>query len=497
MTFEAIGHVVHLLQDVSVPAHVRNDLTSHLAFQGFVSRDPRRWFSNGFEHYLKKNPDIVNQAQYNALDYTNWQVTDFWDTDGTTLTGMAEIINANYLSDSTIPNNNPSTEHTFTYPNISSENYQICEEESTLIPTVKFKYISRKSRGDCPPPEQKTTDHFAFVSFVNEEDEINNQNISSLKLLLDNNVHDTYAREIIPLAVSYSTDLINYFFRGEIEVIQVPNSNNIKIKNNSSEVMDGIFTLYYDAIDGKRYPVSDGSWSFESQSALGAGVTSDELTFTEPTDIAEDTVIIVQTSMWKRNKSLTGDVYESNADLHARWYAKPWSAWRDVFPDSAVGGYKGYWSGERNHYAGFEVKKGYELRGSGEKEYIIVFEGTLGSESNAVVGKKWSTTGGDELLVQIRHMSAGLSSYWSDSMTYLVSNPARFGTLEASIIGVWTTMFSLSQADQGFLEIGCMDAHDYTIMPDPLPTGAANQRGWAGYSQGNLNPEASIRIIQR
>lgn len=69
--------------------------------------------------------------------------------------------------------------------------------------------------------------------------------------------------------------------------------------------MDGIFTLYYDAADGHRKPVSDGSWSL----VLEAGNTSDELSFTEPMDLGED------------------------------------------------------------------------------KPYILVFEGMLGSESNAVVGK--------------------------------------------------------------------------------------------------------------
>jgi len=98
---------------------------------------------------------------------------------------------------------------------------------------------------------------------------------------------------------------LNYFFRGELEVVQNSNSNSITITNNSSEDMDGTFTLYYDASDDTRKSVSDGSWSL----VLEAGSTSNELNFTEPEDLGED------------------------------------------------------------------------------KPYILVFEGTLGSESNAVVGK--------------------------------------------------------------------------------------------------------------
>ena len=44
--------------------------------------------------------------------------------------------------------------------------------------------------------------------------------------------------------------------------------------------MNGTFTLYYDSADGIRKRISDG-WSLN----LKAGDTSNELTFTEPTDI--------------------------------------------------------------------------------------------------------------------------------------------------------------------------------------------------------------------
>jgi hypothetical protein len=47
---------------------------------------------------------------------------------------------------------------------------------------------------------------------------ITNSNISNLRLWLDNNVHNTYAKEIIPRAVGYSAGLLDYFFRGTIEI---------------------------------------------------------------------------------------------------------------------------------------------------------------------------------------------------------------------------------------------------------------------------------------
>ena len=52
-TFQALGQVLHLMQDMAVPAHVRNDFTAHLVFQGFEGINPINWVSNAYEYYVK------------------------------------------------------------------------------------------------------------------------------------------------------------------------------------------------------------------------------------------------------------------------------------------------------------------------------------------------------------------------------------------------------------------------------------------------------------
>lgn len=62
-TFQALGQVLHLLQDVSVPAHVRNDFRSHLEFLGITPQTlfkPSSWFGNLFEHYVINHPGFVS-----------------------------------------------------------------------------------------------------------------------------------------------------------------------------------------------------------------------------------------------------------------------------------------------------------------------------------------------------------------------------------------------------------------------------------------------------
>lgn len=221
---KAVGQVLHLLQDVSVPAHVRNDFTSHLTEKN--PTNPFSSFIQPFEYYVETHPTLVTTTGAPiSPSIENLKLTDFWDAnlyDGTsqltgTNIGLAEFTNANYLSNSTILNNHVLPIHTFPYPNIGilnmSADYQICSYRQS--PGVSVKYISRANRGACPS-DSAAADHFAIVSLMNPS---GYPNADPYKyFLLDDNVHRTYAKELLPRAVGYSAGLLNYFFRGNIEI---------------------------------------------------------------------------------------------------------------------------------------------------------------------------------------------------------------------------------------------------------------------------------------
>ncbi len=53
-TFQGLGQVLHLMQDLAVPAHTRNDFTSHVTHVNpTLDQPPWRWPSNAFEHFVK------------------------------------------------------------------------------------------------------------------------------------------------------------------------------------------------------------------------------------------------------------------------------------------------------------------------------------------------------------------------------------------------------------------------------------------------------------
>jgi hypothetical protein len=171
-TFEALGRTLHLLQDMAVPAHVRNDFTSHLDFNGVTSLNPFVWYIQRFEYYVQLNPFLIT-VELPVWPSSFSRLTQFWDADlyngsnpsATMPVGLSEFTNANYFSDNTIPGNRPLPQHSFPYPYVRSNNtsggsYQICADYAHDSTKIR-KYISRKEKGPCPPlSPTRSTDHF-------------------------------------------------------------------------------------------------------------------------------------------------------------------------------------------------------------------------------------------------------------------------------------------------------------------------------------------------
>jgi len=160
-----LGQVVHLLEDMGVPAHTRNDFESHMFLTLPSSFDCTKWVYQPFERYVERNTNtnklLVDAASKEVSDhpsdytplFSDPSLTKFWDTDQytgqnpsitkeTTNIGLAEFSNANYLSDYTIPSNSPTVDHQFPNPKIDNS-YHICEEP---LLGIERRYVSRKEK---------------------------------------------------------------------------------------------------------------------------------------------------------------------------------------------------------------------------------------------------------------------------------------------------------------------------------------------------------------
>jgi len=111
-SLQALGQVIHLLQDMAVPAHTRDDFRSHLQRFNVKSLNPIKKYHDYYEYWVMNNPGSVRSSSATNSGIKNQMVAKFWDTDiykgqdpdtlYLFLLGLAEYTNMNFASKNTI-----------------------------------------------------------------------------------------------------------------------------------------------------------------------------------------------------------------------------------------------------------------------------------------------------------------------------------------------------------------------------------------------------------
>jgi hypothetical protein len=241
-TFRGLGQQMHLLQDMAVPAHVRNDAHPLDAIVG--NNGSSSFFETWTKNSLKKLEDlqafapnptkphlIFSTPTDNGVTYTGLApITQLFDTnqyDGSNPStsddrGLAEYTNANFFSDDTInmPNVWVSDGHTFPYPNAGSTNLQDYIVSKALPTTV----IAEDGEADLGFWIQKIgdepIDHFVKPGYTTNHiyDILGGGYVYYTTFVIDDACHHDYAEKLLPRAVGYSAALLDYFFRGTLDV---------------------------------------------------------------------------------------------------------------------------------------------------------------------------------------------------------------------------------------------------------------------------------------
>jgi hypothetical protein len=200
--FKALGHAVHLVQDMAVPAHTRGDLHADIfPASSIVGREH-------YEDYTKIN--VGKLLTYTSVPFSYWNLSistlaprQFWDLDtytGSTpyisgYIGLAEFTNANFFSDDTIFKN---------YPHPAKANTTAAQVE---------QYARDGHRDTVHYIQGYTSQRLAAYSYLNKW-----LSPDQWEYNLDDFVYEDYASQLIPRAVGYSAGLLDYFFRGNIEI---------------------------------------------------------------------------------------------------------------------------------------------------------------------------------------------------------------------------------------------------------------------------------------
>ncbi len=246
---------MHLVQDNASPAHTRND--AHLG--------------DSYEIYTEANHKDLNYApvfidtQLSSIAIT--APKQLWDTDqyqGTAPlsglnVGLAEYTNANFASDDTIftesnladlnPLNN---NQYFPFPR-RSDTVVFAEPQNQPWNGIDVyrKYFEKNRRAAGEPIQ-----HFAVASRSVRLPAKTDP--SPVLQGFDDKCHADYAEKLIPRAVGYSAALLDYFFRGEIDL--TPDASGMdayRIHNLGDERMTGTFYLFRDDAAGNRTQIGE------------------------------------------------------------------------------------------------------------------------------------------------------------------------------------------------------------------------------------------------
>jgi hypothetical protein len=255
-TLLTLGHLTHLVQDASVPAHTRND--SHLR------KGPLN-LSDGYENFVDTNvgriPALASPpVRAMGLEFTAGTaaapvpVARLLDSDlfggsnagvlsGTAI-GLAEYSNGNFPSQDTI------------FEDFALPREQALEPQAPTAAGGGLRRYLRKI-GDGEPVD-------FFVARGALMDRLALRASPRSNYVLTDRSHESYAGKLLPRAVGYSASLLDYFFRGRLETrVEVVDSERLRLTlhNGSGEPLDaGTLRFFAERSDGERVLLTDVRW---------------------------------------------------------------------------------------------------------------------------------------------------------------------------------------------------------------------------------------------
>jgi hypothetical protein len=256
-TFRGLGQLMHLVQDMSVPEHTRDDghyigsagLATH--YEQWVTRTKNVRIDSEqgvlsvsgvpvepffFDFSQLKNPSPfapVASVPVAMLFDTNryaWSGASGLPDPSVTkdnAIGLSEYTNANFLSPDTIFGSQ------FPFPAIG-------ECVLTVDSRNGRQYFSSRGQGE-------QLDHLAARGWMGYWRQFFPGDISNYPVKLDSYCYEEYAQKLLSRAVGYSASLLKYFFRGELHVQSFP-----------------IYTADYHEVTGLKLRIRNASPSGEA-----------------------------------------------------------------------------------------------------------------------------------------------------------------------------------------------------------------------------------------
>jgi hypothetical protein len=245
-TFYALGHVIHLLQDMAQPQHTRNDQHVHIGS-----------YKSLMEKYVEDN--IGGFGLTGAVVPTAARSRDLWargPQEGLPQ-GMASFSNGSFLSAGTnftglgagatapgLPS--PALNLADRRPSTSADR---CKDGTAIpdgnsLPLIFYGNTLTDPVTGSPLHNPRMTTHSLFDQYLQAR-------ARELTFTLNCFNLDSAADILLPRAASYSAALLQYFFRGFVGVSYENQNQSLRISG-GPETMAGDFELLYARPDGTR-----------------------------------------------------------------------------------------------------------------------------------------------------------------------------------------------------------------------------------------------------
>jgi hypothetical protein len=285
--FSTLGQQMHLIADLAVPAHTRDDIHCTPRAEPFEVWAEGRTVRTGIESMPDANivtPDrsIFSLALPPGESVATVPVARLWDSDqyaglgpdpSVTLRptiGLAEFTNANFFSRDTVFSPD------LPFPARSSVELR---EQLEVVPStgLRRRYLTKTRDGVVVPRIGVPSSLYDFTADA----------VKDKKIWLDENVLSDYAELLFPRAVGYSAALLDYFFRGTLDVGLADDGDAPRMigSNTSSEPLGpGHLFVYAEDDSGVRRLATDAGGVAVSLVAPGGNLPEVPLVLPEGTE---------------------------------------------------------------------------------------------------------------------------------------------------------------------------------------------------------------------
>ncbi|MBU0729148.1 MAG: hypothetical protein KKA70_05350 [Proteobacteria bacterium] len=240
-TFKSVGHLTHLVADMAVPVHVRND--SHplggIIMEPTWRKDPYEKWASKVENQPKINYNFPNDPAsrfkidpsiFTKLDHKTdadkalapYPISALWDQNEYTTAnpdklitqtsnlGLAEYTNANFFSKDTVFSSD------FPHPAENDTDVWLIDWNNPEEVDARDGFKDNKIYIHGNVGDGKVI-RLASLGYLARECLIGGY-YDFTPYGQDDFVHEDYVSVLVPRAVGYSTALIDYFFRGTLDI---------------------------------------------------------------------------------------------------------------------------------------------------------------------------------------------------------------------------------------------------------------------------------------